>query len=271
VGPRRTVGVDWSGAADPRAAARTIWLAVVEDGRIVGLETGRGRAATIARLIELVFEEPETVIGLDFCFSAPAWFLDQMGMRSAGELWRWAEAGCARDSAFVLSRDAPFWGPGIRVRPPRAGDPLRRTEHEVARPGAQPGSIFQLSGPGSVGAQSLHGMPGLLALCDAGVSIWPFDPPRLPCAVEVFPRVMARVLSPDAAHVSGRGLRRDVCARYADALGDVRGVLEEDQDAFDAAVTALALERGRDLVRQLEEGREHADPREGAIVVPELA
>ena len=154
----------------------------------MALETGRGRPATTARLVELAVEEPETVIGLDFSFSAPSWFLDAHRMRAAAELWRWAAAGLARDPGFVRALGPPFWGPGIRPRPRADGPALRRTEEVLGRPGARPSSFFRLSGPGSVGAQSLTGMPELMSLCDVGVSIWPFDPPRLPVAVEVFPR-----------------------------------------------------------------------------------
>jgi hypothetical protein len=262
--------VDWSGAAGRRAAARAIWLAVVEDGRLVALETGRDRTETTRRLTELVVEEPETVIGLDFCFSAPAWFLEAHGMRSAGELWRWAAAGIARDAGFVRALGPPFWGPGIRPRPAAGGDPLRGTERAVRRPGAQPSSFFKLSGPGSVGAQSLYGMPELMSLCDVGVSVWPFDPPRLPVAVEVFPRALAHQLAPSAERLAGAALRRAVVTQQADAFGVFGGTAAQAQDAFDAAVAALALGRARDLVGQLERERAAADPREGAILVPEV-
>jgi len=268
MGPRRCVGVDWSGAAGRRAAARAIWLAVVEDGRLVALETGRDRTDTTDRLIELVFAEPETAIGLDFCFSAPRWFLDASGMRSAGELWRWAAAGIARDPGFVRSLAPPFWGPGIRPRPAAGGDPLRRTEHAVRRPGAQPSSFFKLSGPGSVGAQALYGMPELLKLCDVGVSIWPFDEPRLPVAVEVFPRALARLVAPEATRLTGAGLRQAVVAQQADLLGGFAGTIAENQDACDAALSALALGRAGDLLGQLARDRAAADPREGEIFVP---
>jgi hypothetical protein len=270
MGPRRCVGVDWSGAAGRQAAARAIWLAVVEEGRLVALETGRDRSETVDRLTELVGEEPETVIGLDFCFSAPAWFLDERGMRSAGELWRWAAAGIARDPGFVRGLGPPFWGPGIRPRPVIAGDPLRRTEHAVRRQGVQPSSFFKLSGPGSVGSQVLYGMPELMRLCDVGVAVWPFDEPRLPVAVEVFPRLLARLLAPDTERRTGAGLRQAVVVHEAEALGRHAGLTEHDQDAFDAAITALGLWRARDLVGQLTRGRAAADPREGAILEPEL-
>ncbi len=263
--------MDWSGAAGRRAAARAIWLGVAEGGSIVALETGRDRAETTARVIELVLEEPETVVGLDFCFSAPAWFLDAHRMRSAGELWRWAAAGLARDAGFVRGLGPPFWGPGIRPRPAIDGDPLRRTDHAVGRLGARPSSFFKLSGPGSVGAQALYGMPELMALCDAGVSIWPFDSPRLPAAAEVFPRLMARLVAPNTVSITGTALRTAVVGAESSALGEFAAVCEANQDAFDAAITALALNRARDLLGQLARRRVGADLREGEILVPELS
>jgi len=270
VGPRRCVGVDWSGAADPRTAARAIWLAVAEGGRLVALETGRGRSETSARLVELAAEEPDTVIGLDFCFSAPAWFLEARGMRSAGALWRWAARQAERNPRFVRELPEPFWGPWVRPRPEAAGPALRRTEQQLAIPGAHPSSFFKVTGPGSVGAQALLGMPELLALCDCGVTIWPFDAPRLPVAVEVFPRALARLLAPGATGRHGADFRTEVIARHPDAFGDLARVAAQNQDAFDAAVVALALDGARDLVGQLARTRADQDLREGAILIPEL-
>jgi hypothetical protein len=262
--------VDWSGAADPRAAARAIWCAVVDDGRLVGLESGRGRAETTSHLIALAAEEPETVIGLDFCFSAPAWFLDEHRMRSAGELWRWAARQADQDPAFVRGLGPPFWGPGVRPRPQLGGDPLRITDHEVAAPGVQPSSFFRISGPGSVGAQSLLGMPELLVLCDAGIGVWPFDPPRLPVAIEVFPRSIARAVSPDHAHLQGDAMRHAMVTREERAFGAFAPIVADNQDAFDAAIVALALARATDLDQQLGRQRSVQEHREGAIFVPEL-
>jgi hypothetical protein len=270
VGPRRCVGVDWSGAADPRTAARAIWLAVAEGGRVVALETGRDRTETTERLSELVAEEPKTVIGLDFCFSAPAWFLEAQGMRSAGELWRWAARHAARDPRFVRGLPEPFWGPSVRPRPAAPGDPLRRTDRQLRIPGARPSSFFKVSGPGSVGAQALLGMPELLTLCDVGVTVWPLDVPPLPVAVEVFPRALAHLLAADAARRTGADFRAAVVARHPEAFGDLAGVVAGNQDAFDAAVVAVALDRARDLVGQLIGTRAEQDLREGAILIPEL-
>ncbi len=265
--PRRTVGVDWSGAAASSAASRAIWCAVVEDGRLLSLESGRDRAQIVSHLIELTCSEPETLIGLDFSFSAPAWFVVQMGFRSAGELWRWAERSLQSDPHFPRSLDPPFWGPGIRSRPELDGDPLRATERQIARPGVRPSSFFQLSGPGSVGAQSLYGMSGLLSLCDAGLSIWPFDPPRLPCVVEAYPRMYAHDLLPGGTSLTGRHLRIALCAHFAETFGEWAELCIENQDACDAAIIAIALDRADDPIAELERTRDTWDPLEGAIAV----
>jgi len=269
--PRRCVGVDWSGAADPRVAARAIWCAVVDDGHLVALENGRGRAEMTFHLIELTADEPETAIGLDFCFSAPAWFLDTHRMRSAGELWRWAARQSDTDPGFVRSLGLPFWGPRVRPRPDLGGDPLRTTEHAIIGPGVRPSSFFRISGPGSVGAQSLLGMPELLVLCDAGISAWPFDPPRFPVVLEVFPRALARLLAPAETSLTGDAMRRAVVAREAEAFGGFAAIASDNQDAFDAAIIAIALARARDLEAHLARLRPAEELREGAIFVPELA
>lgn len=266
--PRRVVGVDWSGAASDRDAARSIFTAVVEDGRLVALEGGRGRGATIDAVIDAVFEDPETLVGLDFSFGVPEWFAADRGWRSAGEVWRWAEAGVASGPGWVRSRPAPFWGPGIRPRPDHVGDPFRATEREVMATGGRPASVLQLSGPGSVGAQSLWGMPQLLRLADAGVAIWPFDAPRLPMAAEVFPRQMARWLAPGAARRTGPAFRHAVVDALGGAAGGFADALRASQDAFDAAAAAIGLWRA---VRDVTALGCAATPRErveGRILMP---
>ena len=266
--PRRVVGVDWSGAASDRDAARSIFTAVVEDGRLVALEGGRGRDATIDAVIDAVFEEPETLVGLDFAFGVPDWLAAEHGWRSAGEVWRWAETGVASGPDWVRSRPAPFWGPGIRPRPALGGDPLRATERAAAATGARPASVLQLSGPGSVGAQSLWGMPQLLRLADAGLAIWPFDPPRLPMAAEVFPRQMARGLAPDAARLTGPAFRDAVIDGLGATVAGFADALRGSQDAFDAAMAAIGLWRAVRDVSSLGWAETPEERVEGRILMP---
>lgn len=239
--PRRTVGVDWSGAASDVDAASAVFTAVVEDGRLVALVGGRGRDATIDAVVDLASEEPETLVGLDFAFGVPAWLAAREGWRSAGEVWRWAAMGTASGPGWVRARPEPFWGLGVRRKPAMSGDEYRVTERAAMASGARPASVLQLSGPGSVGAQSLWGMPQLLRLADAGVAIWPFDAPRLPMAAEVFPRQMARWLAAGAAGLNGDAFRVAAVAELGEAVAGYADVLAGSQDAFDAAAAALGL------------------------------
>jgi catechol 2,3-dioxygenase-like lactoylglutathione lyase family enzyme len=49
--------------------------------------------------------------------------------------------------------------------------------------------FFQIGGAGAVGTGSLRGMQHLADLAHAGFSIWPFDRPGWPLAVEIYPRL----------------------------------------------------------------------------------
>ena len=80
----RFVAIDWSGAA--KGARRKIWLAEVRAGNPVRLEGGRNRAEIARHLVDEASRDPDVVIGLDFAFSFPAWFLHEMGLGSARSL-----------------------------------------------------------------------------------------------------------------------------------------------------------------------------------------
>ena len=69
----RTIAVDWSGAVS--GAQRKIWLAEAVGGQITRLESGRDRAAIADFLISEASRTPGLVVGLDFAFSLPGWFL----------------------------------------------------------------------------------------------------------------------------------------------------------------------------------------------------
>ena len=69
----RILAVDWSGART--GEARAIWLAEVMGGRLIRLECGRSREEVVAHLLEEAERDPELVVGLDFAFSLPEWFL----------------------------------------------------------------------------------------------------------------------------------------------------------------------------------------------------
>jgi hypothetical protein len=176
------IAVDWSG--DARAARKTIWLAELRDARVIRLEAGRNRSEVTGLLLAEAERDPDLVVGLDFAFSLPAWYLAQRGIERATDAWELVE----REGEEWLSNPAPpFWR---KSKPQLAQTWFRRTELDVRRPGVQPKSVFQLGGHGQVGTSSLRGMPFLLLLREC-FAIWPFDEPRLPLLVEIYPRAFA--------------------------------------------------------------------------------
>jgi len=215
--------------------------------RLTRLECGRDRPETIAELIETARRDPRVVVGLDFAFSGPAWFLRRLGVTSARELWE----RVARDGERWLAESPhPFWGkPGVRCPAfDDAHSAWRATESDAVRErGIGPKSVFQIGGAGSVGTGSLRGMPYLRDLQDAGFAIWPFDPPRLPMAVEIYPRQLTGPVNKSSRVARALYLQ----ARFADQPDAFLRAAESSEDAFDAAVSALRMQR---CARQLLKG-----------------
>jgi Protein of unknown function (DUF429) len=215
----RVAAVDWSGRVT--GAERFIWTAVAASGELLCLEDGRDRPRLGDHLVRLALAGPELVVGLDFAFSLPLWFLDRCGFEHGMEVPEAAAEGWLRECP------PPFWGRYGRRR--GLEEPRHRlTELEVA-PHAK--SVFQVGGAGSVGTGSLRGFALLRRLRAEGFAIWPFDPPRLPVAVEIFPRLLTGPV------VKSRADHRE---RYlSERGGPPQAAVSED--AFDAAVSALVM------------------------------
>lgn len=235
--PSRVFAVDWSG--DRKADRRKIWLCEAEDGRVLRLENGRSREEVTRYLTNEAKLDPSFVVGLDFAFSFPAQFLRKRAHHEVGSVWE--EAGRLGED-WLAHCPFPFWGkPGKKK--PLLGEALyRRTELEVAHEtGFQPMSVMQIGGAGAVGVGSIRGMPLLAELRAAGLSVWPFDPPRLPLVVEIWPRLFTGnvVKGNDAA-------RKVYLAEHLPALGGAaRHAAEEDDNAFDALISGLAMDATR--------------------------
>ncbi len=232
--PSRVVAVDWSGEA--RGGAKTTWLAEVCDGQVIRLENGRTRNQVADELIRIVHDHPDTVIGLDFAFSFPEWFVRHLDARDHSALWQLvAESG----ERWLAECEAPFWGrPGIKN--PKTGEEFRSTEQGVGRlVGGQSKSVFQIGGAGTVGTGSIRGMPVLLKLRDAGFAIWPFDKPILPVVVEIYPRLLTGPVKKSDPTERERYLH----AHFPDLspIFRIQGINSED--AFDALVSALVMWR----------------------------
>jgi hypothetical protein len=226
------VAVDWSGAA--KGSSTHIWLAHVVDGELVALRNGRSRHEVVEDLVARRAGTPGgLVVGLDFSFSFPAWFVRAQSCTTVGELWMKAEQ---EGEGWLHTCAPPFWGRPGRRRPELAAH-LRRAEQSISVGGISPKSVFQIGGAGAVGTGSIRGMPHLRQLRAAGFCIWPFDPPSPWTVLEMYPRLLTGPVNKSS---------REHRARYvAESPWSVAppfaASMTESQDAFDAAISALVM------------------------------
>ena len=233
---RAAIAVDWSGSRV--GASRRIWLAEVAGDELLVLRNGWGLESLLAWLIGRASKDLSWVLGLDFAFGFPSWFVTERfgGLPEVG----WEQA-TANGEDWLHEVVSPFWGrPGVR-RPVLGGGRkhFRATEEALAGAYGQPKSVFQVGGAGAVGTGSIRGMPLLTRLRNAGFAIWPFDSASLPLVVEIYPRALTGPVVKSAP-----AARR----QYLDAWGwprdlDLRGRVAETEDGFDAAISARQMAR----------------------------
>ena len=283
-GPDRVVAIDWSGRVDAAGQRRHIWAGVwtaasaAKNGRdSVTLEAGRTREELVAWLIELARETPRMVVGIDCCFSYPAWFLKEHGCRTVFELWRKVAEGKGEEWLHRDCADERFWGKGGSRRHGRrpeefCGEGLQRMmrftdidnkitpkllleepDRAAAVLGITPKSPFQIGGSGSVGTGSLRAMPHLLRLREAGFRTWPFEAAALdaeeprPLLVEMYTRLLTGAVkkSNAAARKAYLADRRKTDAAYTGLTRKVLAAAEGSEDGFDALVCAVEMVRWR--------------------------
>lgn len=287
----RVVAVDWSGDKGP-GQKKKIWAGVWSaqgkgrvDGGSVVLEDGRTRAELVAWLTDLARETPRMAVGIDCCFSYPAWFLAEHGCRTVFDLWqhvasghgeRWLGTTCAEGE-----RDPRFWGRPHKRPAEFSGEHrarmMRRTDMEnkieqslpggdperaALMRGVTPKSPFQIGGSGAVGTGSLRAMPWLLHLREAGFRVWPFedaaidrDTPK-PLLVEIYTRLLTgpvKKSNPEARHayLRQRRLGPGKDPLYTALPSTVLEKAEGSEDAFDALVCCLEMTRSRSQFARL--------------------
>jgi len=232
------------------------------------LESGRTRVEVGEWLIELARETPRMVVGFDFCFSFPAWFVRECGAETAAEFWEVVAAGEGERWLAAECADGRFWGRvgvGRGGKRPQefSGERLHRmlratdidckiaavipeAERAARVRGIAPKSVFQIGGAGAVGTASLRGMPVLKRLREAGFAVWPFDRAaglERPLVVEMYTRLNTGAVRKSNAEARAAYLekKRAEDAMYA-ALP--RGVMEKargSEDAFDALVSCMVM------------------------------
>ena len=262
----RALAVDWSGAFEAREQKKKIWVAEAQGGTLLHLESGRDRDEVVELLIRERERDPEFVVGFDFSFSLPRWFLAERGLAGVDELWALA---AEQGAGWLGTCEWPFWGKPGQGRP-NLPKHFRQTEFEVHRTsGFLPKSTFQINGAGSVGAGAIRGMPALARLRAAGFAIWPFDAPALPerpLVVEIYPRLLTGRVTKSSFAQRTEYLRD----RYPALDGKTAELAASSDDAFDAAVAALVMDASITEFDRLQVVAEGDVAVEGAIWTPGL-
>ncbi len=258
----RVIAIDWSGAK--RYAQKKIWLAeVAPRGELLRLETGRTRDQVATHLIEEASRGDRMVVGLDFAFSLPQWFMGERGFVAAPALWA-ALADDGEADRWLAECEPPLWG--LKAHPkPALAEHFRATER---RAGATAGigckAVFQVGGAGAVGTGSIRGMPVLHRLREAGFAVWPFTAPAPATLVEIYPRLLT-----GPVNKSREACRHAyLCEHFPTLNPALRDLASSCEDAFDAAVSALVMARHAVELRHLTHATDAQTQIEGAIWWP---
>ncbi|MEP1538633.1 MAG: gephyrin-like molybdotransferase Glp [Paracoccaceae bacterium] len=197
--------VDWSGGNDTgaRACKDAIWVAEARRGQVEKPVYLRNRKLAEAWLQEAITASlsagERLLLGFDFPFGYPKGFGTAVtGSDDPFAIWDWLsdriedtpENNNRFDVAAELNRlfpgVGPFWGNGLKrdipdlPRKGKAGDGHGLPENRIAETHAKGAfTLWQLSGAGAVGSQTLMGLPvlnRLRGLFPGDISVWPFEP-----------------------------------------------------------------------------------------------
>jgi precorrin-8X/cobalt-precorrin-8 methylmutase len=235
----RYIAVDWSANNKPKRGKDSIWSCLGR-GATADLESKNHSTRHAAegwlldQLTAAVRAGERVLVGLDFPYGYPAGFAGALGLD--GQAWKevWTYLAChitdderngsnrfevASDINRKLGRNAPFWGRPAHLRVPNLssrkevsyfGAPApgglsewRRVEDQLRSLGRYPQPVWKLFYRGSVGSQTLVGIPVLHRLRNHDklrrVShVWPFEvlvpslPVGLPAVVhaEIWPSIV---------------------------------------------------------------------------------
>ena len=285
--PSTVIAIDWSGRVDAAGQRRHIVAATWREGK-VRVESGRTRDEVAEWLIATAKKDPALVVGFDFCFSFPAWFLREVGVKSAPEFW----ATVAEHGERWLSReseDRRFWGKPHKRPAEFSGDQLHRMlratdidcklvahipeeERALRVKGITPKSVFQIGGAGSVGTASLRGMKLLQRLHGAGFLIWPFDQPKAgtPLVVEMYSRLNTGPVHKSNAEARAAYLSRKLAEdpAYGTLGRSAITKAKAGEDAFDALISCMVMAEHRAQFYGLPKPRDPAHALEGWTWAP---
>lgn len=260
--------MDWSGSASA-AVQRTSIVAADWQAGSIQITSGRSRSETIDWLIDQARETPDLVVGLDFAFSFPAWFVRQHVVSHPFSIESFWQVAAERGEDWLSRCSSPFWGKrlasgGGEPRPQDHRGPswlgYRQADRRNAA-GIQPKSPFQIGGAGAVGTGSIRGIPGLLTLREAGFSVWPFHAPLRPVVMEIYPRSFT-----GPVNKSSREAREAYLQRLDTTLGpEILRSAAMTEDAFDALCSVIGMVRQAEEIAQLLQSSDEITLTEGSI------
>jgi hypothetical protein len=241
----RVVIADWSAGSTPsplRPSADAIWIGLADDTGCTS-QYHRTRASAEAALwgevIRAQSDGARLLIGCDFPFGYPAGFAAALtGSARARAVWdylaaqitdgadnsnnRFAVAGAMNAALAPQGGFGPFWGrpagrdiahlPARKLADYAAFPFEERREIDKRIPSAQP--VWKLFTTGSVGSQSLMGLPMIARLAQkGGVTAWPFDEVLGTIVLaEVYPSLLARDVTAEMRQTRG-AIKDDVQVR----------------------------------------------------------
>jgi precorrin-8X/cobalt-precorrin-8 methylmutase len=221
------VVVDWSANSAPKRGRDSIWIAVRDSSGVI-LSNPSTRFEAEAILADLLAADARTLVGVDFSLGFPVGTAGSLGLDGPSWASMGAELGrlveddarnCNNRFQVASTLNArmggaagPFWGcppkaasASLTTTKPPPG-PLaewRTVESALRGQGHRPFSSWQLLGAGTVGSQSLLGIPMMMRLRErfgGRLAVWPFEPiDRAIVVAEVWPSLLP--LDPTVASI----------------------------------------------------------------------
>ncbi|MEM9667742.1 MAG: hypothetical protein AAF950_02365 [Pseudomonadota bacterium] len=293
--------VDWSAASKPVTGANSIWIGILaRDARLrmvfqaVNPDTRLKAREFLTDIIAKLHRRGDKVLlGFDFSLGFPAGTASTLGLDVSGHApWQAMQAhlstkmkekpdnsnprfAVAAGMNYAISKGPfPFWGAPkrdqVKTLSGTKGDfengtlpEFRETENYLkAQKLGNPKSCWQLAYTGSVGSQTLTGIPHIKALRETieGARLWPFETGFKPLdeeslteisllICEIYPSAIDVV--PEAGEVVDRAQVRAIAHHYSDLdkTGRLAGYFAPPDSLEEGKIGSIEAEEGWILVK----------------------